>query len=150
MELLDIIIRMLRQQIVEGSVAMKMEYQIKKKPANILSNEEKSMLLNVYGLIKRGKDEQIDLYEVKKFPLFHMEFTDMKNTYSSNVVKLFLTDELKVYQLDLEFEKERGVLRIKDSGDSFATIITKKPFIFGGANDVFEPVEIEYNPKAIW
>lgn len=132
---------------------MKVEFQIKRKFSYILSDEEKLELLKKYGLLKtgkEGKEGQLGQFEVTRYPLFHMEFADSKDVYSSNVVKLILTDENEVFVMDVEYSKENGVLRMKDTGESFALVITKRPFLFGVINEVKEPIEIEYNPKAVW
>jgi len=129
---------------------MNFEFQIKRKSSYILSDEEKLELLKKYGLLKTGKEGQLGEFEITRYPLFHMEFADSKGVYSSNVVKLILTDKNEVFVMDVEYSKENGVLRIKDTGESFALVITKRPFLFGGINDVKEPIEIEYNPKAVW
>jgi hypothetical protein len=127
---------------------MEVEFQIKRKSSYI--DEEKLELLKKYGLLKAGKKGQLGQFEITRYPLFHMEFADSKGAYSSNVVKLILMDENEVFVMDIEYSKEKGVLRIKDTGESFALVITKRPFLFGGINDVKEPIEIEYNPKAVW
>jgi hypothetical protein len=129
---------------------MKVEFQIKRKSSYILSDEEKLELLKKYGLLKSGKEGQLGQFEVTRYPLFHMEFADCKDVYSSSVVKLILTDENEVYVMDVEYSKENGVLTMKDTGESFVLVITKRPFLFGGINEVKKPIELEYNPKAVW
>ncbi|WP_394137661.1 hypothetical protein [Cytobacillus oceanisediminis] len=35
-------------------------------------------------------------------------------------------------------------------GESFIIAMTRRPVLMGGVYDVFEPIVIEYNPKAVW
>lgn len=131
--------------------SMKIEYQLEKKPSILLEEAEKIQLLTQYFPSSVMSENTINKYEFKKLPLFHMDFTNGNDGDQANKAFLIATDEKRVHPIPFVYGETRtGKITIKDQGESFVIVQTKKPALISGTKEIFEVVEIEYNPKAIW